>query len=449
MNGKKNCNITIFGSTGDLTYRKLMPALYHLYLRGKISSSSKIRAVGRRDFNSGSYHMQIKPFVKDSTRFNFNDSDFDEFSKLVSYHHLDFNKRSDMDAFCKTLNEDDNHLIYLAVAPKFFEVITDNFEMLNNKDSVKVVIEKPFGSSLENAKRLNRKLNNVFSKDNIYLIDHYLGKEMVQSIQTIRFSNPLFKDCWNYKYIEKVEIFAFELDGIKNRGSYYDGAGALKDMVQNHLLQILTIVALDNVENNDVYAAQMKVLNSIKAFDINDSDNKMVLGQYEGYLNEKDVAYNSKTETYARVTVEIDNDRWKGTPFIIYTGKKLSERVMEVCLTFKSLDKNQSNVLSIKIQPEEGVKFKFNIKKPGSVDEIISTEMDFCQSCNLEFRLNTPEAYERLIDECINSKKQLFSKWEQIEKSWYFVDNLRKWYNEKKLPLVIYTNGSDGFKIGD
>lgn len=338
------------------------------------------------------------------------------------------------------------HVFYFAVAPRFFSTIVQGLKKVSTAENGKVVLEKPFGENLSAAASLNKEMEAFFKAENIYRIDHYLGKEMVRNIQTIRFANPIFSNVWDAGHIECVQISALEEVGVETRGSYYDHSGALKDMMQNHLFQILTIVAMEQPQSvgvEDMHREQMKVLSSLRTTE--DTAGSMVLGQYEGYREEASVHPDSETETYAALRLFVDNDRWKGMPFYIRTGKKLGKREMQVAVVFKSpVPGVEQNILNIKIQPTEGVYLQFNIKKPGESDEITQAKMDFCQSCSFINQMNTPEAYERLIAACFRGERSWFSQWDQIETSWKYVDKIREQYHEEGCSLYPYEPGGDG-----
>lgn len=449
---KIDTNITIFGGTGDLTFRKLLPALYTMYNTGKLPQSSRIVIIGRRDYDSSSYRASANEWVKKFSRLPYSEDTFASFSERVHYFQMDLTKPEDYRRLDVFFSGDviDSHLFYLAVAPKFFSVIADGLKTVEGACQGKVIIEKPFGENLEAAKKLNEELEKHFGPEQIYRIDHYLGKEMVRNIQAIRFTNPIFTDIWNSRYIESVQISALEDVGVETRGGYYDASGALKDMVQNHLFQILSIVAMEQPEvfnSTHMHTEQVKVLNSLRPADQTDIEETLVLGQYEGYREEPLVASGSNTETFAGLRLHIDNERWKGTPFYIRTGKKTGTRQMEVSIVFRrSMPEVEPNVLIIKIQPTEGVYLQFNIKRPGDTDDIIPTKMDFCQNCNLIHQLNTPEAYERLLTACINGERSWFSQWDQIEISWNYIEKLKTRFTEKGLPVYPYAQGAHGPK---
>ncbi|SJZ51253.1 glucose-6-phosphate dehydrogenase [Anaerorhabdus furcosa] len=446
MNGK-NSGIVIFGGTGDLAYRKLMPALYNLFGTSKLGND-KIIAIGRREYTQEEYHHIIHEWIKQYSRIKYDEKTFLEFSNKVFYYKMNFTELDEYEALAKYFKQKEitNPIFYYAVAPEYFEVITDGVMSIQECCHGRIIIEKPFGDSLEQANQLSEKLEKSFGKENIYRIDHYLGKEMIRNIETIRFDNPIFANNWNYEGIENVQIQALEEVGVETRGNYYDHAGALKDMVQNHLMQILTLVAMEkptaDISISDRQVEVLKSLRSVGSLVIEDS---LVLGQYEGYKNELNVASDSNTETYAALKLFIDNRRWKEVPFYIKTGKKTGSREMNVIITFKKVNPDvQANVLTIKIQPLEGISLKFNMKEPGDSEKVIQTEMDFCQSCIARNRINTPEAYERLLLQCMQGDQSWFSEWGQIYLSWKYIDELKEEYKKQELPIYEYEQNSTG-----
>ena len=449
---KIHTNITIFGGTGDLTFRKLLPALYTMYLTKKLPKDSRIVIIGRRDYDSDSYRLLAEEWVDKFTRLPYTKEDFSKFSKLLAYFRMDLSNQQDYQRLNEYFSQDDitSHIFYLAVAPRFFTVIADGLETVCGACHGKVIIEKPFGENLEAAEKLNQQLERHFGSEQIYRIDHYLGKEMVRNIQAIRFTNPIFTDVWNSRYIESVQISALEDVGVETRGGYYDASGALKDMVQNQLFQILSIVAMERPEvfnSTQMHQEQLNVLRSLRPASEASIEDTLVLGQYEGYREEPLVSPDSSTETFAGLRLFIDNERWSGTPFYIRTGKKTGTRQMEVSIVFRrSMPEVEPDILTIKIQPTEGVYLQFNIKRPGDTEEIIPTKMDFCQNCNIIHQLNTPEAYERLLTACIAGERSWFSQWDQIEISWNYIEQLKQLFKEKNLPVYPYAQGIHGPK---
>lgn len=439
---------TIFGGTGDLTFRKLLPALYNMHVSGAPEASGRIVIIGRQKHTAASYRDAMRDWVKKFARLPYSDADFERFAHRVDYHRMDFSDPAlygALDAYyaARDMRE---HIFYFAVAPRFFSVIAAGLTAVRGACKGKIILEKPFGENLEAAKQLNQQLETFFSPERIYRIDHYLGKEMVRNIQTIRFGNSIFSNLWNAKYIESVQISAFEDIGVESRGGYYDASGALKDMVQNHLFQILSIVAMEFPEqsfDSGMHEAQLRVLRALRPME--NARESLVLGQYEGYRQEASVAPDSTTETYAALRLFIDNERWWGTPFYIRTGKKLDRREMEIAVVFKrSFLAVAPNILIIKIQPTEGVYLQFNIKTPGESEAVTQAKMDFCQSCSYANRINTPEAYERLLGACVRGERGWFSQWDQIEVSWEYIERLRERYRAEGAPVCTYAPGTAG-----
>lgn len=448
--------IVIFGGTGDLAYRKLFPALYNLFCLGKLPKNYRIIGVGRRNYSNVEYINIIKNWMKEHSRLKYTDKDFAAFEEMISYYEMDMSDINTYGGLVKHVrdnNIDKSGLIYyFAVSPQMFSNITEGLKSVECcTGGTKVIIEKPFGESLELAEELYENLKSYFNDENIYHIDHYLGKEMIINIMTLRFNNAIFSGIWNKDFIEKVEINAFETLGVDSRGGYYDKSGALADMIQNHLFQILSIVAMEKPNGSDsraIKSSQSEVFKSLKPIEPQKIDDMLIMGQYNGYREEERVNPESMTETYVAMKVEIDNERWRDVPFILRTGKKLHDRSSEVVISFKSTDEGVSgNTIIIKIQPDEGVKINFNIKKPGTENEIEEVGMDFCQSCIMENRMNTPEAYERLLFACMESDRSLFSQWDQIELSWEYVNKVVDSYKKYSNKLHFYEVGSRGPEI--
>ena len=426
--------ITLFGGTGDLTYRKLLPALYNLNGLGKLADDFKIVVIGRREYSQADYINIVRNWVKEHARTKFDDEQFESYAKRIIYFKMNMTNEDDYAMLQEFYAREDiqNHVYYFAVAPSFFMTITNGLKKHCSENNAKVIIEKPFGEDLEKAGLLNNELEKFFNQDEIYHIDHYLGKEMIQNILSLRFKNIIFKGIWNKDFIENVQITAAETVGVGTRASYYDKSGALKDMVQNHLLQVLSLVAMEEpkgTESSRIHESQYNLLSALKP--IEDVRDSLVMGQYEGYLQEENIPADSKTETYAALKLYVDNERWQGVPFFIRTGKKMDSRETQVVVQFKAVGDVPGNVLIIRIQPDEGVYFQFNAKKPGTEKELQQISLDFCQSCILENRINTPEAYERLLDACFKGDRSLFSQWDQIVASWTFVNDLIAKYEEQ------------------
>lgn len=456
---KNPCILTIFGGTGNLAYKKLFPALYHLFLEKRLPKCFYILAIGRREYTSGSYQDSIRSYLSDDDRFD--DDIWSDFSKLIGYFPLDFNEESHYIALSNHLKKLDgiygtknNRLFYFAVAPKYFELIAKRlvtYDLLEDGTNFsRVVFEKPFGKDLKTAKSFNNILRDYFDEKQIYRIDHYLGKEMIQNILVLRFANRLFEEVWCKNGIEKIHIKVLERIGVEKRGGYYDGAGALRDMVQNHLLQILALIAMNAPESFDTESIRNEKVKVLSHLSLNDSDKNIVLGQYEGYVREDQVQPTSLTETYVSLTCHVDSPRWEGVPFILETGKKLDQKKAEVEIYFKphssnfSLDgsKNHPNRLIIRIQPSEGIFLEMNVKKPGLDLEIDRVNMEYCQSCKT--LIHSPEAYEKLITDIIDGDSTLFARWDEIEASWAFVDRILDCCSLDRRYLKIYEQGKRG-----
>lgn len=441
---------TIFGGTGDLTFRKLMPALYNMYLSEQLNSQDRILVIGRRDYTDETYRQIVQSWVSQFARLPYQESDFTQFSRQINYLRMDFTDQTQYAQLEELYNRNGraDYIFYLAVAPRFFRVIAEGLAGIPAARQGKLVLEKPFGEDLASAKVLNQDLDKMFGRERIYRIDHYLGKEMVRNIQTIRFANPLFTDSWDARHIEFIQISALEDVGVETRGGYYDASGALKDMVQNHLFQLLSIVAMERPTDflgADMHSEQLRVLRSLRPVGREPVEQTLVLGQYDGYRAEEQVSPNSQTETYAALRLFVDNDRWRNMPFYIRTGKKTGKREMEVAVVFRrSGPEVPRNVLIIKIQPNEGVYLKFNIKKPGDTEELAQVKMNFCQNCVREYRINTPEAYERLLGACIRGERYWFAQWDQIETGWEYVESLKTLAEKAGMTPVPYVSGTPG-----
>ncbi len=451
MNGemkmRNNHIVTIFGGTGDLTYRKLLPAFYNLLAQGSLPESFHITIIGRRDLTTEDYHKDLIPWLKDHARFKVDDETIQAFIKHVTYFKMVFTQEEGYPRLCdyyQTLDKNGQHdkLYYFAVDPSYFLTIAENLHKYDLAKDANIIIEKPFGNNLKHAKEINERLIEIFTEENIYRIDHYLAKEMVQNILTVRSGNALFKNIWNKDVIESIQISAAETVGVENRGNFYDVTGALKDMVQSHMLQILTIVTMDlfdGLDSDALHREQEKILENLKVIN---PDTDVIYGQYDGYRDEPNVDENSKTETYVAIRFEIDNERWRGVPLFVRTGKKLSKRSTEITIQLKQLGNMDPNLIVIKVQPDEGIYVKLNIKTPGHTNTTESVYMDFCQSCNLEYRQNTPEAYERLLDAAMQHDKTMFASLKQVLLSWEITENILT--STKDNTLHIYDQYSNG-----
>lgn len=436
-----NYIVTLFGGTGDLTYRKLLPAFYNLFYRNSLPDSFHIVVIGRRDFTTETYQENLIEWLKDHARFEVNEASFKAFSKHIQYFKMTFTEAEGYQRlydFYQSLDQNTVHkkLYYLAVDPSYFLTIGQHLFDHNLHQEGAIIIEKPFGKDLKSAKEISTKLEALFGPSNIYRIDHYIAKEMVQNIHTIRYGNALIEQNWNRNMVEAITVSATETVGVEDRANFYDVTGALKDMVQSHLLQILSIVLMDEPIDNSAEAVHEKQEEILNNLFVKNYETDVIFGQYASYRNEKDVNPKSNTETYVALRLEVNHPRWEGVPVFVQTGKKMPKRSTEVTLQFKSTHGMEPNLLVIKVQPDEGVYLKLNIKTPGYTDKVEAVYMDFCQSCNLEYRINTQEAYERLLDAAMHHDHTLFASSNQVMTSWKFIEDILE--NTPKREPVIY-----------
>lgn len=470
----------IFGGTGDLANRKLIPAIYHLFEKDLLPKNFSLISIGRRDYSLNDYHQYILEALKSLANIQINEDVFNRLKKHIIYkkmNFLDINEYQVLNKYLEDIDENyqtgGNRLYYLAVSPDYFENIINGLQRycMNNKDSFhRLMIEKPFGNDLASAIKLNKILVKAFQEENIYRVDHYLGKEMLQNIMVIRFSNIIFESLWNQKYIKQIQISSNETLGVETRGNYYEKTGAIMDMVQSHMLQLLSLVAMEKPQDlspKSIHDAKVKVLKSIKNYTPEQLNQNIVRGQYDSgngykaYREEDNVSLDSNTETFVALKLEIDNSRWKGVPFYIRTGKRMAKKNTEIIIEFKQTESLlynnvQPNTLIIKVQPTEGVFMQFNAKTPGSLKSIVPVQMDFCQNC--EAGINSPEAYERLLYDAMRGDSTLFARWDEVEVAWKFIDKiLKSWQNTnpnfpnykpgENGPLEAYTLlGNDGHK---
>jgi len=440
---------TIFGATGDLTTKKLIPALYRLYIEEQLPEPFTILCVGRRAYEGSVFVEEVKSKIKGDF------SEWETFSKNIFYYAMDFSNSesfSEFDQYVKQLNLPSfgDKIYYLATAPHYFPIIAKALigcRMIIRGDMrSKIIFEKPFGVDLVTAQAYNKLLLESIEESQIYRIDHYLGKEMLQNILTVRFANKIFESIWNHENIESVKIVAMESETVKQRGGYYDQSGALKDMVQNHLFQTLALIAMDSpmgLSDTLIKNEKVKVFESLQVSD------EVVFGQYEGYLQEKDIPIDSTTETFVALKAYVNSQRWRNTPFYLVTGKKMSEKLAEIVVTFKDSNcffekgRPEKNRLTIEIFPREGIILQFNGKAPGLQSYTMPMKLDYCHMCNVIG--NSAEAYEKLILDVIHDDASLFTRWDEIENSWRIIDDMSMM--RKYEPLHIYKDESEIMKI--
>ncbi|GAL26595.1 glucose-6-phosphate 1-dehydrogenase [Vibrio variabilis] len=391
----ENSSIVIFGASGDLTYRKLIPALYHLYASDQLPKSFAILGVSRTQYSDESYREKLKASLQEMEKTE--PETLEAFCNHLHYQAIDTSDTQDYAKLATRLDdvasqygfEQRNTLFYLATPPSLYSIIPASLAAhgLNDESQgwKRLIIEKPFGYDLASARQLDKEIHEHFQEHQIYRIDHYLGKETVQNLLVLRFSNAMFEPLWNHQYVDYVEITGAEFLGVEERGGYYDGSGAMRDMFQNHLLQVLAMVGMESPAQINADAIRnevVKVLQCLRPLSEDDLRNNLVLGQYTesnvrgqflpGYRDEHGVADDSRTETYVGLKMFIDNWRWNGVPFYVRTGKRLPTRVTEVVIHFKQTPHPvfgkdaPENKLIIRIQPDEGIQMSFGLKEPGA-----------------------------------------------------------------------------------
>jgi len=471
MNNPKT-TIVIFGATGDLAKRKLYPSIYNLFKGKKIGHSFAVIGIARTKWTDQEFQQVVKETLHDEDNVL-----VEEFCQHFYYLPFDVqNKTSfqELDVLLKRVEDihqiPGNRIFYMAMAPEFFGTIASNLKkegVTSTQGWKRLIIEKPFGHDLPSAKKLNEEIRESFSEGEIYRIDHYLGKEMVQNIEVIRFGNAIFEPLWNNHYISNIQITSSETLGVEERGGYYEKSGALRDMVQNHMLQMVSLLAMDppiRITPEEIRSEKIKMLRALRQVESKDVSHSFVRGQYQsgfvlnrevcGYRDEPNVAIDSNTETFVAGKLLIDSHRWAGVPFYIRTGKRMSCKSTEIVVQFRELPMNlykkgervHPNLLKIHIQPDEGITLILNGKKLDAFSGTIPVELNY--SNNGTDKNNTPEAYERLLYDCMLGDATNFAHWDEVELSWKFIDPIsHAWNNDQDLPF--YEAGSMGPRESD
>ncbi|MGB7431283.1 MAG: glucose-6-phosphate dehydrogenase [Ahrensia sp.] len=457
----------IFGATGDLAERKLLPALYHRQQDGQITEPTRIIGASRSEMSDDEFrafaHEALRTHIKDDLE----DDQVAIFLKKLRYVAVDAKSDKGWSALAETVADEPQkaRACYLAVGPSIFGDIANNLQKHGIiTPTTRIIVEKPIGRDLASAKQLNDTIGSVFDESQIFRIDHYLGKETVQNLMALRFANALYEPLWNSAHIDHVQITVAESVGLEGRADYYDRAGALRDMVQNHLLQLLCLVAMEppsSMDANAVRDEKLKVLRSLEPITPDNVEKNTVRGQYgpgasnggpaAGYLEELEGG-KSNTETFVAIKAEIGNWRWAGVPFYLRTGKRMSQRVSEITIAFKPVPHSifddgagrmQSNTLVIRLQPDEGVKQWIMIKDPGPGGmrlRHVPLDMSFAES----FDVRNPDAYERLIMDTIRGNQTLFMRRDEVEAAWEWVDPILNAWEETGQPCRQYTAGTSG-----
>jgi glucose-6-phosphate 1-dehydrogenase len=428
--------IVIFGGSGDLTRRKLLPAFYHLFVEGLLPEEFAIVGYARTEMDDATYRRFAHDAIKQFGRHSPSGKTWSDFSEHLTYVSGEFSDKGAMDHLVETLEEIDrklgtqeNRFFYAATPPSAYPNIVDRLGETALAKDAKIVFEKPFGHDLESAKDLNTIIHRVFDESQVFRIDHYMGKETVQNILALRFANGLFEPVWNRRYIDHVQITVAEEIGIEGRGAFYEQTGAIRDMIQTHLLQVMTFIAMEppvSFEPDRLRDEKVKLLRSTNVCD----PERVVRGQYEGYKDEEGVSPASTTETFAAMELEIDNWRWAGVPIYLRTGKKLAMKTSEVTLVFKQVPYNvfraagvpaaRRDHLTIRIQPDEGITVALNVKTPGPGLALGRATMDF--DYDREFHSELLDAYELLMIEAMEGDHTLFLRLDEVERAWEILD---------------------------
>lgn len=464
-----SCDIIIFGGHGDLALRKLLPALFHLFLDGHIDPQSRIILTSREnidhDQNKTIVHDKLKTFLKKD---DFTKERWEAFSKHLYIFVMDLMQVETLKALASFLEQrpDAERINYLSTAPSLFALTCkalDEWNLINANS--RVVLEKPIGRDLESSQAINDAVAEYFEEKQIYRIDHYLGKDTVQNLMALRFSNMMFLPLWNSNNIDHVQITVAESVGLEGRLDYYENYGAMRDMIQNHLLQLLCLIAMEppcSLDADSVRDEKVKVLRSLRAITQESVTEATVRGRYtsgaiasevvKGYLEEEGITADSTTETFAAVRVDIDNWRWQGVPFYVRTGKRMRQRNTEIVIRFKEVpftifDKNRAttnpNTLVISLQPKESITLKMMSKVPG-LDESMQLREQSLELAIPENAPRTPDAYERLLLDVIRANPTLFMRRDEVEAAWRWADPILKLWQEGRPKLKNYSAGSDG-----
>lgn len=465
------CVFVLFGATGDLTRRKLAPALYALHRENLLPEHFAILAYARRDKNDDVFREDVRSSIQEfAPKMPLKGKDWDNFASKVFYQKGEFDKpegfhglRERLDQLDKDRGTPCNRLYYLAIPPEQYETVIENLGdagLAKPQEGcgswTRIIVEKPFGYDLETSRHLNDALLSHFSEDQIYRIDHYLGKETVQNILVFRFANELFEPLWNHKYVDHVQITVAEEIGVEGRGNFFDETGMARDVLQNHALQILSLVAMEppvSLDANAVRDEKVKAIRAIRPLQKEDIPHQTVRGQYAGYRSEEGVKPDSATETYVALQLFLDNWRWGGTPFYVRAGKAMPHRVTEVAVQFRSIpqvlfartnrETVRPNVLVIRIQPDEGIHLVIGAKEPGPAMNLHPVNLQFTYKEAFP-NSQIADAYERLILDAIRGDASLFARGDEVEAAWSLLNPLLEAWKERPGDVQPYFGGTWG-----
>jgi len=463
MNNGLPISIIIFGASGDLTQRKLIPSLFNLCRKGRLPKQIRVIGYGGTEFSDEQFRAHLEEGVKQFASFEFKPEQWADFAPNIVYIQGKYDKLDDFERLSEAMGSWEkgagNRMYYMATPPGVFPSIIDLLgltEQLTERSGWRrVVIEKPFGTDLASARQLNEQIHKTLQENQIYRIDHYLGKETVQNILVTRFANTIFEPLWNRNYIDHVEITVAEQVGVEHRARFYDGIGVVRDMFQNHLLQLATLVAMEPPASFDATALRnekVKVLSSIRPMNADEVLQNTVRAQYKGYLEEEGVDPASTTPTYAAVHLQIDNWRWQGVPFYLRSGKKLKEKLSQITIEFKepphllfpnTKEHITPNMLVLYLQPDEGVHWRFEAKVPDTIAQLRSVDMEFHYADSFG-KTAIPESYERLLLDTLTGDASLFTRADEVETAWGLIDPIIATWDANKQPLAQYEPGSWG-----
>jgi glucose-6-phosphate 1-dehydrogenase len=456
--------IVIFGASGDLTRRKLIPSLFNLFRKGRMPRQFRIVGHSKTPFSDDEFRTHFAEGLREFAEFRYTSEEWAAFAGHLAYHQGSYQDAADFKSLTTMLDKGEsasgNRLYYMATPPEFFASIVECLgatkQLHENGGWRRVVIEKPFGTDLASAQRLNREIRKHLHENQIYRIDHYLGKETVQNILVTRFANTIFEPLWNRNYIDHVEITVAEQVGVEHRAGYYDGVGVLRDVFQNHLLQLMSLVAMEPPASFQAEALRnekVKVLSSIQPFQKADAGLYTVRAQYRGYRAEEGVQPTSTTATFAALRLQIENWRWQGVPFYLRSGKRMKEKISHIAIEFKqpphllfprSSGQITPNVLILYLQPDEGMHWRFEAKVPDTAAEMRSVDLEFHYADSFG-QSSIPEAYERLLLDAMAGDAALFTRADEVETAWELMDPiLQAWDSDQMPPLGEYEPGTWG-----